>query len=66
MIRGVADNLASALLALSAAAYSLMTGEFPYYDPLLMRILGILLSLGGLAPGISGIWRTSSLARMQS
>ncbi len=54
---------ASALLALSAAAYSLVIGGFPYYDPLLMRIFGIgaLLSLGGLALGISGIWRTSSL-----
>jgi hypothetical protein len=53
----------SALLALSAAPYSLVMGGFSYYDPLLMRIFGIgaLLSLGGLALGISGIGRTSSL-----
>ena len=53
----------SALLALLTAAYSLVMGGFPYYDPLLMRIFGIgaLLSLSGLALGISGIGRTSSL-----
>jgi hypothetical protein len=54
---------ASALLALSAAAYALVTGGFPYYDPLLMRIVGIgaLLSLGGLVLGIGGLRQRNSL-----
>jgi len=54
---------ASALLAVSAIAYSLMRGGFPYYDPLLMRIFGVggLLSLSGLILGVCGVWRTSSL-----
>jgi hypothetical protein len=54
---------ASALLAISAMAYSLMRGGFPHYDPLLMRILGVggLLSLGGLILGVGGVWRTNSL-----
>ena len=39
---------ASALLAVSAMAYSLIRGGFPYYDPRLMKIFGVggLLSLG--------------------
>jgi len=54
---------ASALLAVSAMAYSLMRGGFPFYDPLLMRIFGVggLLSLGGLVFGVGGAWRASSL-----
>jgi len=50
---------ASALLAVSAMAYSLMRGGFPFYDPLLMRIFGVggLLSLGGLVFGVGGAWR---------
>jgi hypothetical protein len=54
---------ASALLAVSAIAYSLTRGGFPYYDPLLMKIFGIggLLSLGGLVCALGGAWRASSL-----
>jgi hypothetical protein len=54
---------ASALLALSAAAYSLCVGGFQYYDPRLMKIFGIgfLLSLSGLLFGVVGVWRASSL-----
>jgi hypothetical protein len=54
---------ASALLAVSAIVYAHVIRSFPYYDPLLMKIFGIgaLLSLGGLALGIGGIWRTSPL-----
>ena len=54
---------ASALLAVSAMAYSLIRGGFPYYDPLLMKIFGVggLLSLGGLIFGLGGVWRASSL-----
>jgi hypothetical protein len=54
---------ASALLAVSAIAYSLIRGGFRYYDPVLMRIFGVgsLLSLGGLVFGLAGVWRPSSL-----
>ena len=54
---------ASALLAVSSTAYSVVIRRFPYYDPLLMRIfgLGILLSLGGIVFGIGGVWRPNSL-----
>ena|SRR5271165_2216043 len=54
---------ASALLAISAMAYSLIHGGFPYYDPLLMKVLGVgfLLSVGALIFGLSGVWSTSSL-----
>jgi hypothetical protein len=53
----------SALVAISGAIYSFAIGGFPYYDPLLMRIMGVgaLLSLGSLAFGLSGIWRANSL-----
>jgi hypothetical protein len=54
---------ASALLAVSAIAYTLFIRSFPYYDPLLLRIFrwGLLLSLAGLVFGSSGLWRPSSL-----
>ena len=54
---------ASALLAASAVAFSLMRGGFPYYDPVLMKIFGVggLLSLSGLLFGVGGVWRASSL-----
>lgn len=54
---------ASALLAVSAMAYSLISGGFPYYDPRLMKTFGVggLLSLGGLVFGVGGVWRASSL-----
>jgi hypothetical protein len=52
----------SALLGVSSIAYA-QIHRFPYYDPLLLRIFrsGILLSLGGVGFGISGVWRPSSL-----
>ena len=53
---------ASAILAVSAAAYAQMH-YFPFYDPLLMRIFrwGFLLSLAGLVFGLGGVWRTNPL-----
>jgi hypothetical protein len=37
--------------------------HFPYYDPLLLRVfrIGVLISLGGIVFGISGVWRPSPL-----
>jgi hypothetical protein len=54
---------ASALLAVSSMAYSVVIRRFPFYDPLLIRIFawGILLSLGGIVFGIGGVWRPNSL-----
>jgi hypothetical protein len=51
---------ASPLLGVSSIAYGVIHG-FPYYDPLLLRIFrsGIMLSLGGIGFGISGVWRPS-------
>jgi len=53
---------ASGLLAVSSIAFA-QIHHFPYYDPLLLRIFrtGTLLSLGGFAFGVSGVWRASSL-----
>ena len=54
---------ASGLLAVSSAMYAHAIGGFPFYDPLLLRIYrwGGLLSVSGIAFGISGIWRPSPL-----
>jgi hypothetical protein len=54
---------ASALVAISSVIYAHMINGFGFYDPRLMRILrwGVALSLGGLAFGIGGIWRSNSL-----
>ena len=56
----------SGLLALSTIAYA-QVRRFPFYDPLLLRIfrMGGLLSVSGLAFGIAGLWRPSSV-RWQS
>jgi hypothetical protein len=53
---------ASALLAISSVAYA-RVHYFPYYDPLLMRILrlGALLSMAGFAFAIGGVWRKNVL-----
>jgi len=53
---------ASGLLAVSSIAFA-QIHHFPYYDPLLLRIFrtGTLLSLGGFAFGVSGVWRASPL-----
>lgn len=53
---------ASALLAVSSIAFA-QFHHFPYYDPLLLRIFrtGTSLSLGGIAFGVSGAWRATSL-----
>jgi len=53
---------ASALLAVSSIVFA-QFHHFPYYDPLLLRIfrVGTLLSLGGIAFGVSGAWRATSL-----
>ena len=61
MLAGFVLATASALLAVSTIAYA-QIHHFPYYDPLLLRIFrtGALLSLGGIAFGISGVWRPSS------
>jgi hypothetical protein len=54
--------LASALLGVSSIAYA-QTHRFPYHDPFPLKIFrsGILLYLGGIGFGISGVWRPSSL-----
>ena len=54
---------ASALVAISSVIYAHMINGFGFYDPRLMRILrwGVVLSLGGLAFGIGGIWGQNSL-----
>jgi hypothetical protein len=53
---------ASGLLAVLSIAFA-QIHHFPYYDPLLLGIFrtGTLLSLGGFAFGVSGVWRASSL-----
>jgi hypothetical protein len=53
---------ASALLAISSVAYA-HVHYFPYYDPLLMRILrsGALLSAAGFAFAMGGVWRKNVL-----
>jgi len=53
---------AAAVLAVLSVAYA-QVHHFPFYDPLLLRIIrwGALLSLVGFLFGISGVWRASSL-----
>lgn len=53
---------ASAVLAVSSIIFA-QFHHFPYYDPLLLRIFrtGTLLSLAGIAFGVSGAWRATSL-----
>jgi|SRR5438552_473503 len=53
----------SALIAVSGIVYSFAIGGFPYYDPLLMKIMGVggLLSLGSLILALGGSWRANSL-----
>jgi hypothetical protein len=53
---------ASAALAVSSILFA-QFHHFPYYDPLLLRIFrtGTLLSLAGIAFGIGGAWRPTSL-----
>lgn len=54
----------SALLAGGAIAYAQLIRGFGFYDPQLMRIMGIgiVLSLGGLVFGLSGIWKENPLS----
>lgn len=54
---------ASALVGVASVVYAQIIHGFSFYDPRLMRILrwGVLLSLSGLAFGLSGIWRPSAL-----
>jgi hypothetical protein len=60
---GFAFATASALLAISSILYADVIGGFPFYDPRLLRIYrwGLLLSLCGVASGISGVGRSSPL-----
>jgi hypothetical protein len=53
---------ASATLALLTVAYA-QVHHFPFYDPLLLRILrfGFLLSLAGVPFGTAGVWRRNLL-----
>ncbi len=62
-LTGFSLATASAVLAVTTAAYALLVRSFPFYDPLLMRIYawGSLLALGGIVLGIAGIWRPNSL-----
>jgi len=59
---GFIPATASALLALSSIVFA-QFHHFPYYDPLLFRIfrIGTLLSVGGIAFGVFGAGRASSL-----
>ena len=54
---------ASALVAVSGMVYSFAIGGFQYYDPRLMKIMGVggLLSLVSLILGLSGLWRANPL-----
>jgi hypothetical protein len=54
---------ASALLAVLSIAYSMRTGGFAFYAPVLLRIFrwGLYLSAGGLLSGLVGVWRSSPL-----
>jgi hypothetical protein len=60
---GFTLGTASALLAAGSILYAGATGGFPYYAPALLRIykIGILLSLGGIAFGLGGIWKGNAL-----
>jgi hypothetical protein len=53
----------SALIAISLVAYALMIRGFGYYDPHLLRIFrwGLLLSLGGVVLGFTGVARQNVL-----
>jgi hypothetical protein len=53
----------SALVAVSSIMYANLIRSFPFYDPLLMKILGLgaLLSLAGIIFAMGGIWRPNSL-----
>jgi hypothetical protein len=53
---------ASALLAVLTVGYA-QIHHFPYYDPLLLRIIrwGVLLSFCGIVFGIDGVWRPNPL-----
>ena len=54
---------ASALVAVSGMVYSFAIGGFQYYDPRLMKIMGVggLLSLVSLILGLSGLCRANPL-----
>jgi len=56
-------STASALLALGSIAYAVTTAGFAYWDPRLLRIfrLGVLLSMGGIVLGLTGILRPNAL-----
>jgi hypothetical protein len=60
---GFAFASASAVLAIGTTLYSVVTGGFRYYAPSLLMIfkIGLLLSLGGLALALGGIWKRNPL-----
>jgi hypothetical protein len=55
--------MASALVAICSILYSEAIGGFPFYDPLLMKIIriGSLLAVSGFVAGLGGVWRPNSL-----
>ena len=59
---GQIRSVRSRVLAISSIAVA-QVHHFPYYDPLLLTIFrwGAILSLGGIAFGIGGVLRRSSL-----
>lgn len=54
---------ASALVAVASIIYANSIRAFAFYDPLLMKILGVgtLLALEGIVIGMGGVWRPSAL-----
>lgn len=53
----------SALIAVCSSLYASARGGFRYYDPALITIYrtGFLLSLGGLASALGGLWKPNAL-----
>jgi hypothetical protein len=62
-LAGFALASMSAVVAIGAGLYSVTTGGFLYYAPSLLMIyrIGLLLSLGGLAFGLGGVWKRNPL-----
>jgi uncharacterized integral membrane protein len=62
-LAGFALGTASIMVAIGALLYAGATGGFRYYAPALLTIykVGLLLSLGGIAFALGGIWKRNAL-----